>query len=203
MPLPFLLDHDDDDDEERPGAKDPMPSSIQIKLLEARKVIIAEPIEARTAHRVMAELLYLQVMDPTAPVDIYINSPGGEISSGLAIYDCLRHMGFPLRTVAAGLTASIATIIYVAAPRPSRCSLPNTRFLIHQPLAGFKGCASDLEIHANEIVRTKRHVNGILADATGQSMEKIDRDTNRDYWMTAEEALEYGLVGEILGPGRN
>ena len=180
--------------------RESMPSSLQMKLLESRKVLIAEPIEAKTAHRVMAELLYLQACDAEAPVEVFINSPGGEISSGLAIYDMLRHINVPITTIAAGLAASIASIIYVAAPKENRKSFPNARFLIHQPLAGFRGTASDLEIHAQEILRTRKHVNEILAKATGQPYEKIDNDTNRDYWMTAEEAEEYGLVGTIMNP---
>jgi len=189
-----------DDDEPTTEQRNAMPGGLQLKLLENRKVIIAEPIEAKTAHRVMAELLYLQAVDAEAPIEVYVNSPGGEISSGLAIFDTIRHIGPPVTMVAAGLAASIATVIYVAVPRERRKTMPNARFLIHQPLAGFRGTASDLEIHAQEILRTRKHVNGILADATGQPLDKIDKDTNRDYWMTAEEARDYGLVGEVLSP---
>jgi ATP-dependent Clp protease protease subunit len=195
------LEDDDPEGEghEECGAAKP-PRGLAMKLLDARKLIIGEAIEAKTAHRVLAELLYLQAKDPKAPVEVYINSPGGEISSGLAIYDALRHVRLPVTTIAAGLTASIATIIFVAAPKGSRKSLPNARFLIHQPLAGFRGSATDLEIQTKEILRSRQHVNGILSRATGHPMEKIDKDTNRDYWMTAEEAQEYGLVDAILRP---
>ena len=186
------------EDESKEEKKEQIPSSLQMKLLENRKILIAEPIEAKTAHRVMAELLYLEAMDDKAPIQVFINSPGGEIASGLAIYDMLNHLELPIEMIGSGLVASIATIIYVASPRDQRVSYPNAKFLIHQPLAGFKGTASDLEIHAQEILRTRENVNNILSEATGQEYEKIDRDTNRDYWMTSKEAQDYGLVGRIL-----
>jgi len=190
----YSCDHQEEKEERSSGF------GLQSKLLEARTVIIAEPIEAKTAHRILGELLYLQASDAEAPVQVYINSPGGEISSGLAIYDALRHVSYPTTLIAAGLCASIATIIYVAVDDDARKSLPNARFLIHQPLAGFQGTASELEIQTKEILRSRRQVNEILAQATGNSIEQIDTDTNRDYWMTAKEAKDYGLVGEILKP---
>lgn len=186
----------DENNEEKKDGK--LGSGLQAKLLEDRKIIIAEGVDSKTAHRVMAELLYMKALDSEKAIEIYINSPGGEISSGMAIYDMIRHIGIPVTTIATGLCASIATIIYVAVPKDMRKSLPNTRFLIHQPLAGFKGTATELEIHANEILRTRRHVNQILSKACDQPIEKIDKDTNRDYWMTAEDAVEYGLAGEIM-----
>lgn len=176
---------------------DKMSAGLQMKLLEKRKILIAEAVDSKTAHRVIAELLYMKALDSEKPVEIYVNSPGGEISSGMAIYDMIRHIDVPVTIIATGLCASIATIIFVAVPKPMRKSLPNTRFLIHQPLAGFKGTATELSIHANEILRTRKHINGLLSEACDQPIEKIDKDTNRDYWMTAEDALEYGLVGEI------
>jgi len=175
-----------------------LPSNLQSRLLDDRKILIAEGVDSKTAHRVMGELLYMKSNNPDKAIEIYINSPGGEISSGMAIYDMIRHINVPVTIVAAGLCASIATIIYVAVPAENRKSLPNTKFLIHQPLAGFKGTATELEIQANEILKTRNHVNQILSKACKQPIEKIDKDTNRDYWMTAEDAVEYGLAGEII-----
>lgn len=186
----------DENNEEKKDEK--IGASLQTKLLENRKILIAEAVDSKTAHRVIAELLYMKALDSEKAIEIYVNSPGGEISSGMAIYDMIRHIGVPVTIIATGLCASIATIIFVAVPRPMRKSLPNTRFLIHQPLAGFKGTATELEIHANEILRTRKHINGLLSKACDQPIEKIDKDTNRDYWMTAEDAVEYGLAGEIM-----
>ena len=169
-------------------------------LLESRTIILGSEVEPKLAQRVMSELLYLEAKDPETPITVYINSPGGEISSGLAIYDMIRHVRPPVNCVCAGLTASIATIILVAAEKGRRKALPNARILIPQPLRGFRGAATEIEIHAKEMLMTKKHVNQILDDATGHDLARIDEDTNRDYWMSAKEALDYGLIDEILNP---
>ena len=187
-----------EDDEDKPA--EAMVHPVAKTLLESRTIILGSEVEPKLAQRVLGELLYLEAKDPEAPITVYINSPGGEISSGLAIYDMIRHVRPPVTCVCAGLTASIATIILVAAAKGRRKALPNARILIHQPLGGFKGAATEIEIHAKEMLKTKKHVNQLLADATGQDLERIDEDTNRDYWMSTDEALEYGLIDEILNP---
>ncbi len=167
-------------------------------LLEHRIVMLTSSVDAESADEVISKLLYLEKKNPGAPIELFINSPGGEISSGLAIYDVIRYISSPVTTIACGLTASIATIILIAAEKGRRKALPHARLLIHQPLAGFKGTASDIEIQMKEIQKLKLRLNEMLAEATGQPLERIERDTDRDYWMSAEEALEYGLIDEII-----
>ena len=139
-------------------------------------------------------------MDILFPINIYINSPGGEVNSGFSIYDTMRYIKSECRIITTGLCASIATIINCGAPKEHRYSMPNGRFLIHQPLIGghVQGQASDLEITAREIIKTRQKLNELLAEACGKPVPKLEEDTARDYWMTAEEALEYGLISKIV-----
>lgn len=174
------------------------PSPILLKLLEARKVLMSGEVDSDLSHKIVAQLLYLDSVDPEAPIDLVINSPGGEVTSGLAIYDTIRSIQAPVNCICSGLTASIATIVLIAAEKGRRKAQPNARILIHQPLGGIRGQATDIDIHAREILKTREHINGMLAEATGQTQEKINEDTNRDYWMSSQEALDYGLVDEIL-----
>lgn len=190
--------HRCEDEESRQG--EAMAHPVAKTLLDSRTILLGSEVEPKLAQRIMSELLYLEAKDPDAPITMYINSPGGEISSGLAIYDMIRHVRPAVNCICAGLTASIATIILVAAAKGHRKALPNARILIHQPLGGFRGAATEIEIHAKEMLKTKKHVNQILAKATGQELTRIDEDTNRDYWMSAQEALDYGLIDEILNP---
>ncbi len=191
------LAHSDESDAAR---EEPQGSLLAKTLLDSRTLFLGSEVNPKLAQKVISELLYLEAKDTEAPITMYINSPGGEISSGLAIFDMIRHIKPEVTCICAGLTASIATIILVAAPKGCRKALPNARILIHQPLGGFRGQASDIEIHAREMLKTKKHVNGILASATEQDLERIEKDTNRDYWMSPVEAKEYGLIDEILDP---
>lgn len=172
--------------------------SLARRLLEQRKLFLGREVDPRLANRLMAQLLFLEAENPTAPIDLYINSPGGEVSSGLAIYDMIRLIRSPVSTISAGLTASIATVIMVGGVKGKRLSFPNSRVLIHQPAGGVKGQATDVEIHAREILKIKDRINQILAEQTGQPVKKIEKDTNRDYWMTAEEAREYGIIDVVI-----
>ena len=169
------------------------------RLLEARSIFISEGIDAGVARRVISDLLILDEQS-NETINVYLNSPGGEINSGFAIFDTLRYVQSPIRVINTGLCASIATIINISVPKEQRYSLPNARFLIHQPLimGQVEGQASDLEITAKEILKLREKINKLLAEACGQSIDRVAEDTTRDYWMTAQEALEYGLVSKII-----
>ncbi|MEZ4742389.1 MAG: ATP-dependent Clp protease proteolytic subunit [Bdellovibrionota bacterium] len=169
------------------------------KLVESRKIFMFEGVNANVAKRVNADLLILDSMG-NEPIDFFINSPGGEVNSGFAIFDTIRFIKSPVRIINAGLCASIATIINIATKKELRFSLPNSRFLIHQPLimGQIQGQASDLEITAKQILQTRAKINKLLALECGQSLEKVSEDTIRDYWMSAEEAKDYGLITHII-----
>ena len=170
------------------------------KLLSSRTVLIAGAIDTGMARRVINQLLLLEANDPAAPVTLLMNSPGGSVTDGFAIYDMIRFVRPRVRIVCTGLAASIATVILASADKEDRLALPHTRLMIHQPLipANVYGPASDLEITAKEIIKTRERVNRILAEATGQDYDIVDRDTQRDYWLTAQEAVEYGLVTRVV-----
>lgn len=206
-----LRNHDDDDDDDEPDAapakpaKEPKEDStprfdLTERMLKARTVVISSPIDDKIAARVLNELLLLEAESPDKPITMYLNSPGGSVTAGFAIYDAMRLVNPRIRVLCVGLTASIATIILLGAKKQDRLSLPNTRLLIHQPLiaGNVYGPASDLEITANEILKTRHRLNSLLAQETGQSMERIEADTHRDYWLTAQEAVEYGLISRIV-----
>ncbi len=190
----------DDQEEEaaKEGGDEKTPTPVLLELLRSRKILMHGEVDADLANRIVAQLLYLEAKDPAAPIDLYINSPGGEVTSGLSIYDTIRGLRAPVNCICSGLTASIATVILIAAEKGRRISQPNARILIHQPLGGIRGQATDIEIHAKEIIKTKQHINRMMAEATGQPLEKIERDTNRDFWMSAQEAKDYGLVDRLL-----
>ncbi len=171
------------------------------KLLEKRVIFVSEAINSSVAKRVVSNLLAMDAQESNKPIYMYLNSPGGEVNSGFAIYDTMRFLSSEVRVVCTGLTASIATIMLLGAPKKHRYSMPNTRFLIHQPLIGgsIQGQASDLEITAKEIIKTRSKINQLLSEECKQPFEKVEEDTSRDYWMNAQEALEYGLITKIVG----
>ena len=173
--------------------------SSEHRLLESRSIFISEGVDAEVARRVIANLLILDEQGHDQ-ISVYLNSPGGEINSGFAIFDTIRFVTAPVRIINTGLCASIATIINIAAQKERRYALPNARFLIHQPLimGQVEGQASDLEITAREILKIREKINKFLAEACGQSVDRVAEDTTRDFWMTANEALEYGLVSKIV-----
>jgi len=174
--------------------------SGEYRLLENRIIFVSEGINAAVAKRVISNLLALEAAKPGAPITMYLNSPGGEVNSGYSIFDTIRFISSPVSIVASGLCASIATVIFVAAEKNRRYSMPNTKFLIHQPLipGQIYGQASDLEITAKEILKTRQKINDLLSKECKQPLEKVAKDTTRDYWMSASEALEYGLVTKII-----
>jgi ATP-dependent Clp protease protease subunit len=168
------------------------------RLLKDRIVFLGTPINDEVANIVVAQLLYLESDDPEKEVMIYINSPGGGVNAGLAIYDTMRYVRCPVATVCVGQAASMGAVLLAAGEKGRRMALPNSRVLIHQPLGGVQGQASDIEIHAKEILRLKERLTGILVEHTGQPVERVKHDSDRDFIMTAEEAREYGLVDEVF-----
>lgn len=170
------------------------------KLLEKRVIFVSEGINSTVAKRVVSHLLAMDAQDSSKPIYMYLNSPGGEVNSGFSIYDTMRYINSEVRVVCTGLTASIATIILLGAPKKHRYTMPNTRFLIHQPLIGghIQGQASDLEITAREIIKTRAKINQLLSEECGQPLSKVEEDTVRDYWMNSDEAKAYGLVTKIV-----
>lgn len=171
---------------------------IYSRLLKSRIVFLGTAINDDVANLVIAQLLFLESEDPEKDIYIYINSPGGEVSAGLAIYDTIRHIKPKVATVCVGQAASMAAILLAAGDKGKRYALPHSRVMIHQPLGSAYGPAADIEIHTREILKIKRVLNEILSYHTGQPIEKIERDTDRDYFMSAYEAKDYGIVDEIL-----
>ena len=175
---------------------------IYSRLLNDRIVFLGTPVDDQVANAIIAQLLHLDSEDPEQDINVYINSPGGSVTAGLAVYDTMRFVNADVATTALGMAASISAVLLAAGTKGKRNVLPNTRVLLHQPWVqgGPGGQASDVEIQARELVRTKRRMNEILAEATGQSFEKVERDTDRDYIMGAQEAVEYGVVDRVVSP---
>lgn len=169
-------------------------------LLKERVIFLGTAINDQVANSIVAQLLYLSREDPEREIQMYINSPGGSVYAGLAIYDTMKMIPNIINTVAVGVTASFGTVILTAGTKGHRYVLPNATVHMHQPLGGAQGQASDIEIQANEILRLKRQLNGILSDATGQPMDVIERDTDRDVYYDANQAVEYGLADKVLTP---
>ena len=167
-------------------------------LLKNRIVFVGSAINDQVANVVVAQLLYLSREDPESGIQMYINSPGGQVYSGLAIYDTMRMIPNKISTVAVGVTASFGTVLLAAGSKGQRYALPHATIHMHQPLGGAQGQASDIEIQAREILRLKERLNEILAEATGQNIDAIIRDTERDFYMNAQEAVDYGLVDKVL-----
>jgi ATP-dependent Clp protease protease subunit len=171
---------------------------IYSRLLKDRIIFLGSAINDQVANSIVAQLLYLQFENSDADVHMYINSPGGSISSGLAIYDTMQYVTCDVATYCIGQASSMGAVLLTAGARGKRNALPNSRIMIHQPLAGMEGTATELEIHAKELLKIKRRMNEILLKHTGRTLEEIERDTDRDKFMAAEEAKEYGLIDTIL-----
>lgn len=171
---------------------------IYSRLLKDRIIFLGSAVDDMVANVVIAQLLFLQTENPEKDIHIYINSPGGIVSSGLAIYDTMRYVKPDVATYCIGQAASMGALLLAAGTKGKRFALPHSRMMIHQPMGGFQGQASDIEIHAREILKMKDALNSILASHTGQTIEKIAADTERDFFMSPEEAKEYGLVDEVL-----
>ncbi len=167
------------------------------RFLKTRTVLLVGEIDKDLSEKVMRQLLLLESISEE-PITLLIDSPGGDVYAGFSIFDVIRFIKAPVRIVGIGLVASAAALILIAVPKDRRFGLPNSSYLIHQPLSGMNGVATDIEIHAKELERTRLHINELLAEATGQALEKIIKDTDRDFWMNAQEAMQYGLIGKVI-----
>ncbi len=171
---------------------------IYSRLLKDRIIFMGTPIDDHVSNLLIAQLLYLEAEGPDKDIHLYINSPGGSVSSGLAIYDTLRYIKPEIETICIGQAASMAALILSAGTKGKRCALPHSRIMIHQPMGGFSGQASDIDIHAREILRLKNDLNRILADTTSQPLERIENDTDRDFFMSGDQAVEYGIIDKVI-----
>lgn len=175
---------------------------IYSRLLKDRIIFIGEQIDEHLASLVVAQLLFLEAEDPEKDICIYINSPGGSVTAGMAIYDTMQYIKPDVSTICIGMAASMGAFLLAAGAKGKRRALPNGEILIHQPLGGARGQATEVAIHAEQLIKTREKMNKILAERTGQTVEQIALDTERDHYMTAEEALKYGLIDEIIPPRR-
>ena len=184
-------------DEDDKKTELPLGKETEANLFKSRSIFIYGPINQELAQKVCSQLVALAAAGDE-DIRIYVNSPGGHVESGDSIHDMIKFIKPKVWMIGTGWVASAGALIYVAAPKEQRLCLPNTRFLLHQPSGGTRGMASDIEIQAREIIKMNERLNRIFADATGQPVERIKKDTDRDHWMSAQEALEYGLVGKIV-----
>lgn len=190
--------NDENEESEKQNEKD----LILTKFLQTRQLMLSGEINMELAEKLIKNLLVLEAMSPTEPIYLYINSPGGDVDAGFAIFDIIRFVQPEIIAIGTGLIASAATLVLLASKPENRYALPNSRYLIHQPLSQMQGVATDIEIHAQEIEKTKEKLNKLIAEETKSDIKKVVRDTDRDYWMSAEEAVDYGLVSKIMS-GRN
>ena len=180
------------------GARGERAFDIFSLLLKERIIFIGTPIDDQVANLVVAQLLYLEREDPDKDINLYIHSPGGYVYAGMAIYDTMQFIRCEISTICVGMTASLAAILLCAGTKGKRYALPHAKIMLHQPTGGLGGQAADIKIQAEEIIKTKQMLNGIVAKHTGQSIERIQKETERDRYMSAEEAKEWGLIDEIL-----
>ena len=173
---------------------------IYSRLLKDRVVFLGSAIDDQVANAVVAQLLFLETDNPDADINLYINSPGGSVTAGMAIFDTMNYIKCPVRTVCVGLAASMGAFLLMAGEKGKRLALPNSEVMIHQPSGGASGQATDVTIHAEWLLRTKNKMNRLMAEMTGQPLEKIALDVERDHFMSAQEALEYGIIDEIYQP---
>ena len=201
-PAPRLDDEDDDDDEVVDSNKGPAPVSalIQKKFLDQRKIFLWGAVTDASAKDLTEKLLYLETVAPGKEITFYLNSPGGSVTAGMAVYDTMKLISSPIKVVVTGMAASMGSILLSGAPKGSRFLYPHSRVLIHQPLISgrFTGPATDIHIQAQEMEKLRTELNQILADASGQPIERINQDTDRDFYLNAKEAIEYGLADAII-----
>jgi len=186
----------DDDEEEKKASK--MPDPFSEKFLKTRQIILTGEINKDLADQIVRQLLILDTEDSKAPIYMYIDSPGGDVDAGFAIFDMIRFVKAPVYLIGMGLIASAATLVLLSVPKERRVGLPNSRYLIHQPLGGMKGVATDIEIYARDMEKIRAKLNKLISDETGTSLEQVTKDTDRDYWLDAEESVKYGLISKII-----
>jgi ATP-dependent Clp protease protease subunit len=192
-----ILLNDEDDEEDEVKAKESASDPLVEKMLKTRNILISGEIRKELAEKTIKQLLLLDDMGKEA-IQIFIDSPGGDADAGFAIFDMIRFVEAPVYTIGMGLVASAAAIIQLACPKERRVGLPNSHYLIHQPLSGIRGVATDIEIHARELDKLREKINHLIADETGLPIEQVEKDTDRDYWMNAEEAQAYGLISKVI-----
>ena len=168
------------------------------KFLNTRQIILSGEVNKELAEKVIRQLLILEADSASKPIYVYIDSPGGDVDAGFAIFDMIRFIKPPVYTIGMGLVASAGALILLAAPKNYRLGLPNSHYLIHQPLSGIKGVATDIEIHAKEIEKIRTKINALIAEETGKDVAEVAKDTDRDYWLSADEAVNYGLILQVI-----
>jgi len=191
----YACDDEDDDDyeEDKKMAADPLIT----RMLKTRTILLSGQVDKDLAERSIRQLLLLD-SENEEPIRLFIDSPGGDADAGFAIFDMIRFVKAPVWTIGMGLVASAAAIIQLASPKERRVGLPNSHYLIHQPLSGIRGVASDIEIHARELEKLREKINKLIADETGVALDQVGKDTDRDFWMNAEEAVRYGLIARVV-----
>ncbi len=192
--MPFR--YDEEQEEEKKEAKAPTPE-LSEKFMKTRTILLSGEIDKSLAERVIRQLLVLEA-DSDEPIKLMIDSPGGDADAGYAIFDMIRFVKAPVWIIGMGLVASAGALVLLAAPRERRLGLPNSHYLIHQPLSGIRGVATEIEIHAQEIEKLRVRINKLIAEETGQPLNRVEKDTDRDYWMNADEAVQYGLLSRVV-----
>lgn len=184
------------DEEEKSSPK--MPESVTEKFLKTRQIILTGEVNKELAESIAAQLLILDSDDSKSPIYMYIDSPGGDVDAGFAIFDMIRFVQAPVYLIGMGLIASAASLILLSVPKERRLGLPNSRYLIHQPLGQYEGVATDIEIFAKDMEKTRAKINKIIAETTGTSLEQVTKDTERDCWLDSDEAIKYGLISSVI-----
>lgn len=187
----------DGEQEEEKKVKDMIPDPLTEKFLKTRQILMSGEVSEELAEKIVRQILILEA-DSDKPIYLYIDSPGGDVDAGFAIFDTIRFVNAPVYTVGMGLVASAAALILLASPKERRMGLPNSHYLIHQPSSGMKGVATDIEIHAAELAKTRAKLNEIISKETGKPVDQVAKDTDRDYWLNAEEAEKYGLISKVI-----
>ncbi len=186
----------EEEQNEKPEQAETPSDALTSKFLKTRQILLTGEVNKALAEKIIRQLLILE-SDSNEPIRVFIDSPGGDVDAGYAIFDMIRFINAPVYTIGMGLVASAGALILLASPKERRIALPNSHYLIHQPLSGIKGVATDIEIHAAEIEKVRVKINKLISEETGTKLEQVQKDTDRDYWMNAEEAKQYGLIGKI------
>ena len=194
---PFILEDDDDDEDRKKEDKISLADPLAGKMLKTRTILLSGEINKELAEKTIRQLLLMEDMNGE-PIRIFIDSPGGDADAGYAIFDMIRFVKPDVWTIGMGLVASAAAIIQLASPKQQRVGLPNSHYLIHQPLSGIRGVATDIEIHAKELEKLREKINRLIAEETGNPHDQVEKDTDRDYWMNAAEAVNYGLISRVI-----